>query len=51
MIPDGVLVHNIPRSVEDASDDWYDGRVCYSFKSILLEGSSSTRGIVEVGKS
>ena len=70
IIPDGVLVHDIPEhddevltdTVDKHSEDtlgsatkqnvggWYSGNVHYCFKNMVLQGSSSIRGITELGK-
>ena len=64
LISDAVLVHNIPEAndshdsgSEDTAEkktsregDWYAGRVYYAFKSMVFEGSTSARGVVELGK-
>ena len=64
IIPDAVLVHDIPENYEHTTEDesekelisssksskgdWYAGKVYYSFKSIVLEGSTSC-GVTEMG--
>ena len=64
IIPDAVLVHDIPENYEQITEDesekelisssksskgdWYAGKVYYSFKSMVLEGST-IRGVTEMG--
>ena len=68
IIPDAVLVHDIPEVTEDiihnsSSDEderqliegskchtgeWKAGKVFYAFKSMVLEGSTALRGVVEM---
>ena len=58
IIPDAVLVHDIPENYEQTTEDesskslkgdWYTRKVYYLFKSMVLEGSISLRGVTEMG--
>ena len=65
IIPDAVLVHDIPANYEQTTEDesekeliscsksskgdWYARKVYYSFKSMVLDGSTSLRGVMEMG--
>ena len=56
MIPDGTLIHTIP-TLEEIEDNfecnkkalgaWYTGKVFYTVKDMVTEGSSAKRGITE----
>ena len=51
LIPDAVLVHNIPEAGDQLEKgNWYSGAVYYSFKSMVFQGSTAERGVVELGK-
>ena len=52
LIPDAVLVHDIPETVDDNQKDevgaWYRGQMYYAIKNMIMEGSSANRGAAEL---
>ena len=57
IIPDAVLVHEIPEKYEQTTEDESEelisssksSKVYYSFKSMVREGNTSLRGVTEMG--
>ena len=61
IIPDAILVQQIPEDVEQVeaepekavggkTNGWFSGQVFYAFKTMVNEGSTAARGVVEMGK-
>lgn len=41
---------NLIECGKDHTGDWYTGKVYYSFKNMVLQGSTALRGVVELGR-
>ena len=54
IIPDAVFVQKIPENKEQGGKDfqnsWFSGKVFYSFKNMVTQGSSALRDLKEVAK-
>ena len=54
LIPDAVFVQKISENKEQGDEgfqrSWFSGKVFYSFKNMVTQGSSAQRGVVEMAK-
>ena len=54
IIPDAVFVQKSPENKQQDDEgfqsSWFSGKVFYSFKSMVTQGSSALRGVVEIAK-
>ena len=54
IIPDAVFVQKIPENKEQGDEgfqsSWFSGKVFYSFKNMVIQGSSALQGVVEMAK-
>ena len=52
IIPDAVFVQKIPENKEQGDkgfqSSWFSGKVFYSFKNMVTQGSYALRGVVEI---